>query len=134
MRIRAFALLACAVLLALGAPLAAVAQDAEWKIATPKVFGALTRPAVRFTHAAHEALPGVTCLTCHHVYEGGKNILDPATLKAGDPSLQCATCHRGPRDLEARYHQSCVGCHDTAKRDFGVTGPRACGECHAPAK
>jgi hypothetical protein len=125
------------VLLAVMAPLVAVAQDAgrvqsaaEWKIANPKVFGTLTRPPVRFTHAAHEALPGVSCLTCHHVFVKGKNVLDPSTLKAGDPSLQCATCHAKARDLEARYHQLCVGCHDTAKRNFGVTGPRACGECH----
>ncbi len=134
MRNRGIAVVAGVLLVALVAPLAAIAQDAEWQIANPKVFGTPSRPAVRFTHAAHESLPGVSCLTCHHVFSRGKNILDPATLKAGDPSLQCATCHGKPGDLEARYHQLCVGCHDTAKRDFGVTGPRACGECHAPGK
>jgi hypothetical protein len=131
MRPRRIAPLGVILLVALLAPLAASAQDAEWKIAAPKVFGTLIRPAVRFTHAAHQTLPGVSCLTCHHVFVKGKNVLDPATLKAGDPSLQCAACHARPLDLEARYHQLCVGCHDTARGTFGVTGPRVCGECHA---
>lgn len=125
--------LGIALLLCVLSPVLACAQDAAGKIANTEVFGTPTRPAVRFTHVAHESLDGVTCLTCHHVFVKGKNVLDPSTLKAGDPSLQCAACHTSAQKLEAAYHQLCVGCHDTAKKRFGVTGPRACGECHLRA-
>jgi hypothetical protein len=80
----------------------------------PQVFGSLSRPAVRFTHGDH-ALQGVTCLTCHHV---------------GNPATLCATCHARPRDLEMSFHRLCISCHDTAKAQGKVTGPRACGDCH----
>ena len=108
----------------------AAAQDAGETIADTAVFGTLTRTPVRFTHAEHQALNGVTCLTCHHVFRNGKNVLDPSTLKAGDPSLRCATCHATPKDLLAAYHKLCVACHDTAITRWGATGPRTCGECH----
>lgn len=100
-------------------------------ISDPKVFGSASRAPVRFTHKDHMSIDGVSCLTCHHVFKDGKNILDPRTIKEGDPSLQCAACHVKPRDLEAAFHQLCITCHDTAKRQGKVTGPRTCGECHA---
>ena len=56
------------------------------------------------------------------------------TLQAGDPSLRCATCHAKPLALAKSYHLLCVGCHDTARNAVRVTGPRACGECHARGK
>ena len=121
---------AFAAALLLAAPALARGQDAEWMIAHTEVFGALTRPAVRFTHAEHQGLPGVTCLTCHHVFVNGRNVLDPSTLRAGDPSLRCAACHTTARDLHAAYHGLCVGCHDSGMKSWGVTGPRTCGECH----
>jgi hypothetical protein len=99
-------------------------------LSTPKVFGSLSRAAVRFTHGDHAKLTGVSCLTCHHAYKDGKNILDISTLTPGNPAILCATCHTSPRDLETSYHQLCITCHDTAKAKGGVTGPRACGDCH----
>ena len=100
------------------------------KLANPQVFGGLSRPAVKFTHAHHGTLPGVSCLTCHHVMVKGRNVLDISALKAGDPSLRCAACHTSARDLQIAFHQTCITCHDTRKAAGKVTGPRTCGECH----
>ena len=99
-------------------------------LSKPQVFGSLSRPAVRFTHTDHANLQGVTCLTCHHVYKDGKNILDISTLTAGNSALLCASCHTSPRDLEMSFHQLCITCHDREKAQGKVTGPRACGDCH----
>ena len=60
-------------------------------LSKPQVFGSLSRPAVRFTHGAHATIAGVSCLTCHHVYKDGKNVLDVSTLTAGNPAIQCAS-------------------------------------------
>ncbi len=99
-------------------------------LSNPKVFGALSRPPVRFTHGDHMNIQGVTCLTCHHVFKDGKNILDVSQLTVGNPALLCASCHTSPRDLEASFHELCITCHDTAKAQGKVTGPRTCGDCH----
>jgi hypothetical protein len=119
-----------ALALALMIPAAAWGQAAVMKIANPLVFGTLSRPAVRFTHADHGKLAGVTCLTCHHVFVSGKNVLDIKLLKPGDPSIQCASCHKSGRDLQNAFHQACITCHDKEKAAGKVTGPRTCGECH----
>ncbi len=100
-------------------------------LAKAKVFGSLSRPAVRFTHGAHGTIQGVSCLTCHHVYKDGKNVLDLAQLTVGNPAIRCETCHASPRDLESSFHKLCITCHDTAKAQGKVTGPRDCGDCHA---
>jgi hypothetical protein len=121
----------CALLaLAVAAPRLLPAQQAIITIANPKVFGDLSRPPVRFTHADHMAIEGVSCLTCHHVFVKGKNVLEAKDIKAGDPALSCASCHAGPADLEKSFHLLCITCHDTAKRQGKVTGPRECGLCH----
>jgi hypothetical protein len=115
------ALLFLAAVLLAAAPLALAAQDAIMKLANPKVFGSPSRPPVRFTHAGHQWLEGVTCLSCHHSSEGGE-----------DPVLAaCASCHTTPRALQAAFHLSCITCHDAEKRKGRITGPRTCGECHA---
>jgi hypothetical protein len=131
MRARAV-LVGIAMLMMAGGAIAA--QDATFTLADPAVFGTLSRPGVHFTHADHQNLDGVTCLTCHHVFVKGKNVLDPSTLKQGDPSLRCATCHTKPADLERVFHLQCITCHDAQKRQGKVTGPRECGECHAWGK
>jgi hypothetical protein len=127
------AALMAATVLALGAPHGVFADPpAAMKLSDPAVFVHPSRPAVRFTHADHAALQGVTCLTCHHVFEKGKNILDPSTIAVdADPSLACALCHISPQALQKAFHLGCITCHDTEKRKGGVTGPRTCGECHA---
>jgi hypothetical protein len=106
------------------------AQEAVMKLAKPEVFGTLSRPAVRFTHADHQQLEGVTCLVCHHVFQNGKNVLAIEKLKPGDPSISCVTCHKSARDLLIAFHDACITCHDKEKAAGKVTGPRTCGECH----
>jgi hypothetical protein len=118
-------------LLMAAAQAAGADPPSAWKIQNPGVFRPAARAAVRFTHAAHQGLDGVSCTTCHHVFKNGRNILDPSTLAEGDPSLRCASCHATARELRGAYHGLCIGCHDARKRDGGVTGPRTCGECHA---
>jgi hypothetical protein len=103
-------------------------------LAKPKVFGSLSREPVRFTHGHHMSAKGVDCLTCHHVYKGGKNILDPATLTTDNPSIHCETCHVKPASLQKAFHDQCITCHDAEKKHGRQTGPRACGECHAPGR
>jgi hypothetical protein len=121
---------AAALLLAFAGPVFADPPDVI-VLKKPQVFGSLSRSPVRFTHKDHAALDGVSCLTCHHDFKNGKNILDPGRLTPGDPSTQCATCHVGPRDLQMGFHQLCITCHDAEKKKGRVTGPRTCGECHA---
>jgi hypothetical protein len=122
----------CAVLLlAAAAPVRAPAQPEIITITDPGVFTRASRPAVRFTHADHMGIEGVSCLTCHHVFVKGKNVLDPNDIKEGDPRLACAACHGTPAALQRSFHLLCISCHNAAKRKGQVTGPRECGECHA---
>jgi hypothetical protein len=107
------------------------AEPTDIRIDNAKVFGSRSRPAVRFPHTRHMSIDEVSCLTCHHVMVEGRNVLDPKTLEQGDASLRCAACHGEPADLERVFHLRCISCHDAAKRQGKVTGPRACGECHA---
>jgi hypothetical protein len=120
-------------LLCVAALVVAAAASAEPVItlANPKVFTAAGRPWVKFTHESHQALEGVSCLTCHHDFVKGKNVLDPGSLKEGDPSLRCAACHASPAGLQNAFHGLCITCHDAEKSRGHVTGPRTCGECHA---
>ncbi len=131
---RRTAMLVTAALLLCAAPALLSAQQAEWKIAHPEVFGKLQRGPVRFTHAYHEALDDGNCLVCHHRYENGKNVLDPKDLKEGDPSLACASCHAKPGDLQRVFHLQCISCHEATSRSGAAYPPRACDECHAAIK
>jgi hypothetical protein len=101
-------------------------------LSKPKAFQSLSREPVRFTHGHHLSAKGVDCLTCHHVYKDGKNILDPSTLTPGNPAIRCETCHVTPASLQRAFHDQCITCHDTEKKHGRQTGPRACGECHEP--
>lgn len=121
---------AAAVLLACAATVHADLPDVI-VLSKPGVFGSPSRAPVRFTHLDHMSLENVDCLTCHHEYTDGKNVLDPGRLTPGDPSAQCSACHARPRALEAAFHTLCMTCHDAEKRKGRVTGPRTCGECHA---
>jgi hypothetical protein len=123
----------CAVLL-LAAAVPAPGQPKIITITNPGVFASPSRPAVRFTHAAHASIEGVSCLTCHHVFVKGKNVLDPKDIREGDPRLACAACHAAPAALERSFHLQCISCHDAAKRRGQVTGPRECGECHGGSR
>jgi len=100
------------------------------QLSETKVFGTLHRAPVEFTHDAHAK--GMSCLTCHHEFKNGKNVLDPGRLTPGDPATQCATCHTTPAALQQAFHGECITCHDKLKKPAGRPGaPRLCGECHA---
>jgi hypothetical protein len=112
---------AAALVLAFAAPVFADPPDVII-LSKPGVFGSLSRAPVRFPHKDHGGLEGVGCLTCHHDFKDGKDVLDPG---------QCETCHVGPQALEKGFHQLCITCHNAEKKKGRVTGPRTCGECHA---
>ena len=122
---------AAAVLLAFCAPLIAEPPDIIM-LSKPNVFGSLSREPVRFTHGRHLDTKDVDCLTCHHDFKDGKNILDLATLWDNDAAIRCETCHEKPASLQKAFHYLCITCHDTEKKQGRQTGPRTCGECHAP--
>ena len=130
MRARLAWILCAALAYLAAAPVLLAAEPEIVTIDNAGVFGSLSRTAVPFTHKGHMSIDGVSCLTCHHVFVKGKNVLDPKDLKEGDSSLRCASCHKKPADLERVFHLQCISCHDAAKRQGKVTGPRACGECH----
>jgi hypothetical protein len=118
-------------LLAAAAAAPVPAQPKIITISESGVFPSPSRPAVRFTHADHMSIKDVSCLTCHHVFVNGKNVLDPKDIKEGDSRLRCAACHTTQAALERSFHLQCISCHDAAKRKGQVTGPRECGLCHA---
>ena len=126
------ALLLCAL-----APAILSAQQAEMNLSNPKVFVNMNRGPVRFTHKYHMALDNGNCLVCHHRFVKGKNVLaveDVRNIKEGDTSLQCATCHARPGDLQRVFHLQCISCHEASSRNGAVNPPRACGECHAAGR
>jgi len=131
---RALRYLCAAAAIALSASGSLSAQEQSITIANAKVFGRLTRTPVVFPHQAHMAQDGLDCLSCHHRYEksAGKkaNVLDLATLAEGGGTVACASCHASKAGLQKAFHRLCIGCHDSAKRQGKVTGPRTCGECH----
>ncbi len=122
--------LVVAAALALIATAAAFADPpAVMMLSKTAVFGTLRRAPVEFTHEYHAG--GMSCLTCHHEFTNGKNVLDPGRLTAGDPSIQCSACHTTPAALERAFHAQCITCHDQLARKGQRGAPRLCGECHA---
>lgn len=90
--------------------------------------GKVTKPAVNFPHAAHEALE---CVACHHKWDG----------KADVKACKSAGCHddvttkRGETSYYLAYHkpgkQSCLGCHKALKKEKAEKyGPTKCKGCH----
>jgi|GEM_PF-281700 len=103
--------------------------------------GAKQRPSVSFPHEMHFDVAD-DCLSCHHDFQDGENVLDEGLLSETEPDepielnsmnredlseLSCVSCHGekakiGPMDA---YHNQCITCHETEK-----AGPVMCGECH----
>ena len=101
------------------------------------------RAPVEFPHSQHF---GISCMDCHHNWDGGTE------------NLSCSTsgCHdlteapkKGEEDLATRYyknafHKSCIGCHKKIKEEnkkaemlnmplngeLPRTGPTGCNKCH----
>lgn len=115
---------------AIAVPLYLAAQSETITINHVSVFDRLTRSPVLFTHSEHEGLDRVSCTDCHHIYENGKNILDPTEITEGNIFIKCYVCHRTKSELMFAYHKQCIGCHDKAIESGKPAGPRTCGECH----
>jgi c(7)-type cytochrome triheme protein len=106
------------------------------------VFTSRQRPAVAFTHMSH-VNSGIDCKTCHHRFQGGKNILDEMELEEGAEGIKCAACHKDKpgfrfspdldatnRNLQQAYHRECIGCHRQLNLENKKSGPVTCGQCH----
>lgn len=89
-------------------------------------FTKLTRPAVVFSHDAHNEMAAIEeCNVCHHMFEDGKLSNDDDSI-----GMECSECHyteaeNSIPDLIRAYHLQCSGCHRQQK-----IGPVMCGECH----
>ncbi len=94
------------------------------------IFKSGSRSAVQFSHGRHMEMEGVSCTDCHHKFENGINVLDPAELNSEDRSIYCGFCHNTPASLKKSYHRLCIGCHESMIKKNQTAGPRLCGECH----
>lgn len=91
------------------------------------------RPPVRFLDEQHDNhMDGFDCLTCHHRYENGENVLDEFELEEGNPDISCSACHHAGAQIGLRkaYHDQCIGCHNRYNDKEGSALPVYCGECH----
>lgn len=104
----------------IGGYLAPLMAQQDAKPSPQRVLMPNTGGTVVFEHNKHAALPGMTCLTCHH----DSRIPDPAPADV----LSCAKCHGQPFDEAFRtQHTStfdaatCATCHhyELAKKDWG---------------
>jgi c(7)-type cytochrome triheme protein len=106
------------------------------------VFTSRERPAVAFRHMYHIS-NGIECKTCHHRFQGGKNILDEMELQEGAEGIKCSSCHKTTlgfrfapdldptkRNLRQAFHRQCMGCHRQVGQEGKKAGPVTCGQCH----
>jgi c(7)-type cytochrome triheme protein len=123
--------LVCAVLVA--SFIGIFAQRDTIIIKHEKVFKALQRTPVVFPHALH--IGAMDCTACHHRYEKGKNVLDPAELSEDHPP-DCGACHahRERPSLTKAFHRQCVECHVKTDKEKKKSGPRMCAQCHPAAQ
>ena len=83
---------------------------------------------VEFPHKKHFVENGLDCVTCHHVYENGKNV-----WKQGDKVKGCGECHPYDKNdgkkikmkMGTVFHNLCRKCHQQGKK-----GPTKCDGCH----
>jgi len=100
------------------------------------------RPAVAFPHMSH-INNGIECKTCHHRFQGGKNVLDEMELQEGAEGIKCSSCHKDKagfrsapdldptkRNLQQAFHRQCMGCHRQVSQEGKKAGPVTCGACH----
>ena len=108
----------------------AYGQEEELILNNPGAYPKKQRAAVTFPHELH--MGEYDCLTCHHKYQDGENILDEDELEEGNPAIRCATCHNSAArtGLRDAFHRQCIGCHRKLRIAGETTGPELCGECH----
>lgn len=100
-------------------------------------FESRQRPPVNFLENYHDLhMESQDCLSCHHNYEDGENVLDESELEEGNPDILCAACHGEDSEinLQRAFHRQCIGCHDKLSDENMATGPSLCGECHIRPK
>lgn len=87
-----------------------------------------------FPHELH--MDEIECLSCHHEYKDGENVLDEDTLEEGNPEIKCGFCHNDKSriDLQSALHRQCAGCHNGAKSDGASAYPEMCSSCHPSKK
>lgn len=85
------------------------------------------RPRVLFDHDAHNETADLDeCGSCHHVWEGGKQVEDESS-----EDQSCSDCHSlkpgsgNKISLVNAFHIQCRSCHFE-----GNKGPVLCGQCH----
>jgi len=110
------------------------AQPDEIIINDSRIFKHPQRTPVRFPHGLHMGTVP-SCKDCHHVYRGGKNVLDESELTEGNPKILCSSCHAlnkadGRLGLMDAFHIQCIGCHRKLALKGKKSGPRLCGQCH----
>jgi hypothetical protein len=94
------------------------------------VFKSKSRSPVFFNHGNHMMIEDLSCTHCHHRFENGINVLDPAELDSENKNIYCSSCHTGETELKNSYHRSCIKCHESMIIKNKSAGPRLCGECH----
>lgn len=89
-------------------------------------------PPVIFSHESH--MEELECLSCHHDYQDGENVLDEDELEEGNPAATCSACHsfESCDDVQRTFHGLCLGCHIQSRKEGQAHGPRLCVECHVP--
>ena len=91
----------------------------------------IQREKVGFPHELHAGL--FDCMDCHHAYdETHVNVLDPMELYAGNPDIQCLSCHTPEAKIDGMtaFHRQCMGCHNREAAAGRASGPNMCSECH----
>ncbi len=88
-----------------------------------------SRPGVFFPHERH--MESLDCLSCHHLYEDGKNILNEDDID-DDGSASCSRCHvkSASINLKTAYHRQCISCHRALNREPDNDLPITCKDCH----
>ena len=130
MVLKSFSALFCLCMLLMTLTTLVRADEEPLILDNPDVFAKKKRPAVTFPHEMHMQM--IDCLSCHHDYLNGKNMLDEDMLEETDPAIRCASCHAGNPvvNLKDAFHQQCLGCHRQMRKSGQATAPELCGECH----
>ena len=105
------------------------AQESEIIIDNASAYSSKKRSAVYFPHENH--METIECLSCHHDYQNGENVLDEDELEE-DGRAGCATCHYRDASIELKtaYHRQCMGCHRLVNKQEDAGLPITCQNCH----
>jgi hypothetical protein len=86
---------------------------------------------VKFNHLKHIKEYKASCVECHHLYQGGRNI-----WKEGDHVDKCVACHDPAEEkdktikLQSAFHNNCRGCHTEMNKQGKKAPDKKCNDCH----